>query len=196
MERLELYTFGNAANHFSDPPIRTSNAPIGEQKRVVKHIEHYANLGDYVSLFGILHFRPLPMRKGQKAIQGGRLKTQTSQNRGENANGKAITTTTMTREVIENTYIGRLFVRKGSGHQMNGNYLDNFFAMNSELTHVLEDNEFMDSELNEEIFESYDIASRASEKDVWECKDGGGKRQIKEVCRLWKYRNGMSPENS
>lgn len=186
--RVEVYTFGCAANHFSNPP-GCFGVDGEENRRVVKHIEHYANLGDYVALFGILHFRPLPMRrKGVGLGLASKL--------GLGKENRDVDGASAAQEMIENTYIGRLFVRKGSGHQMNGNYLDNFFAMDEELRAVLEENEFMSSELNEEIFEGYEIASRASEKDVWACRDGSGNgRKIKDVCRLWEYRNGRSPKD-
>lgn len=185
--RVEVYTFGSAGNHFCNPP-GCFGVDGGEKRRVVPHVEHYANMGDYVALFGILHFRPLPMlrrRMGAGMRNGGGY---------ENGASTALTT----REMVENTYVGRLFVRKGSGHQMNGNYLDNFFALDQESKTVEEDNEFMNSELNEEVFEGYDIASRTCERDVWDCKAGnrmGDGRKIKDVCRLWSYRNGGSPKD-
>lgn len=175
LEKVEIYTFGSAANHFNSPETK-------EGKRVCKHIEHYANLEDYVSLFGILHFRPLPRYS-----------------RYQNAKVRA---------EIENRYVGRLFVRRGSGHQMNGNYLDDFFAMNmnteGKLTSVKENNDVMDGELNEQLFQDYDIVSNVTEKDMWDCgsvKNGvvdtntGQARRIKSVSRLWCYRNGMSPKD-
>jgi hypothetical protein len=63
LSKLEIYTFGNAANHWNAPVISSTgtNAANGadtKQQRIVKHIEHYANEGDYVSKFGVLHFRP------------------------------------------------------------------------------------------------------------------------------------------
>lgn len=174
LEKVEIYTFGSAANHFNNPETK-------EGKRVCKHIEHYANLEDYVSLFGILHFRPLPRRKQQQDAKA--------------------------RTEIKNRYVGRLFVREGSGHQMNGNYLDDFFAMdmNAEgrLTNVKEENSVMSGKLNEQLFQEYDIVSNVTESNMWRygnTKNGyeiiktEPARQIKDVSRLWCYRNGMSPE--
>lgn len=175
LEKLEIYTFGSAANHFNNPKET-------EERRVVRHIEHYANLGDYVSLFGILHFRPLPKNN--------------------------LYLSAAARQEIQNRYVGRLFVRKGSGHQFNGNYLDDFFTMDMDeegtLTRVREENDFMSSELNEHLLKNYDIAGKSAEKDVWDCGTDGNSRQegtseeprrISNVSRLWCYRNGLSPEN-
>jgi len=172
LKKVEIYTFGSAANHFNSPE-------DGDGNRIVKHIEHYANLGDWVSLFGILHFRPLPKP------------------------GKTRYVSQQAREEMENRYVGRLFVRKGSGHQLNGNYLDDYFTMSTDdqdrLVAVRDENDFMSSELNEQILADYDIASKVSEKDVWDCSSKGQHREngrvIKDVSRLWQYRNGMSPED-
>lgn len=179
LARIEVYTFGSAANHFNSPETK-------EGQRVIKHIEHYANMGDYVSLFGILNFRPLPH-------------TALPMKRTNSAKEM--------QEEIVNRYVGRLFVRKGSGHQMNGNYLDNFFEMemneNGKLTKVKEENEYMSGKLNEILLDHYDIVGRLDERDIWNYDDkdeGNGKtqrkeRQVKDVSRLWHYRNGLSPED-
>jgi len=184
LERIEVYTFGCAANHFNSPGSeakstfrRYANQLTNEkqsEQRVIKHIEHYANLKDYVSLFGILHFRPIP--HGAQHVDA------------------------YERKGTVNIYVGRLFARKGGGHQMNRNYLDSYFAMDPELKEVLEDNDFMSSELNEELLGEYDIASRMSEHDTWASprnatnEEGGSTRQVKSASRLWCYRNGGSPD--
>jgi hypothetical protein len=69
--RLEVYTFGCAANHFNNPT-RVSTAsslvnglPNFQAKtplRAVGHIEHYANTGDYVSQIGVLNYISLENR--------------------------------------------------------------------------------------------------------------------------------------
>lgn len=173
LKKLEVYTFGSAANHFNSPE-------DGEGNQIVRHIEHYANTEDYVALFGILHFRPIP-RAGNAAYHDNEA-----------------------RQRVENTYVGRMFVRKGSGHQMNGNYLDDCFAMKSDeqgrLLRVKECNDFMSSNLNEEIFAQYEIASKESEKGIWNCPlqnncNRGVARRVKDVSRLWCYRNGRSPDD-
>ncbi|EXJ58207.1 hypothetical protein A1O7_05632 [Cladophialophora yegresii CBS 114405] len=78
LRKLEIYTFGNAANHWNAPvissgtsrsttntsgvgggtPTEAGDSTTSQTRRIVQHIEHYANEGDYVSKFGILHFRP------------------------------------------------------------------------------------------------------------------------------------------
>jgi len=62
LSQLEIYTFGNAANHFNNPNrsansalISTPSAPASSHT-AIGHIEHYANVGDYVSQIGVLYF--------------------------------------------------------------------------------------------------------------------------------------------
>ncbi len=125
LERLEVYTFGNAANHFNSP--KCADSGPGDS-HIVKHIEHYVNTFDWVSKFGILYYRADRSR-----------------------------------------FYGRLYERPDSGHQLNGNYLDNMFTMDSSLQHVLETNPFVES-------------------------IQGGKK-VKDTSRLWRYRDGMSPKD-
>jgi hypothetical protein len=55
MKKLEVYTFGNAANHFSNPTLKVS---LGSAINVIPHIEHYANGKDPVADIGVLAFQP------------------------------------------------------------------------------------------------------------------------------------------
>lgn len=62
ISKLEIFTFGNAARHFNNPllsPPKSSSPDEsrgGRGERVIKHIEHYANTGDFVANFGVLKF--------------------------------------------------------------------------------------------------------------------------------------------
>jgi len=61
MSKLEIYTFGNAARHFNNPllahpPNNPDQSKGGRGKRVIKHIEHYANSEDLVANIGVLKF--------------------------------------------------------------------------------------------------------------------------------------------
>ena len=109
---------------------------------------------------------------------------------------------------IEN--VGRLFVREGSGHQMNGNYLDDWFEMDEKLERVKEDNMVMGQFLDEELLEGFDVACREGFGGLWDDKSGSAGngtrketngngmrgRKLKDVSRLWCYRNGGSPDDS
>ncbi|CDZ96779.1 hypothetical protein [Phaffia rhodozyma] len=54
LQKLETYTFGNAANHFNSPVTTPSRDHEGSP--VVKHIEHYANGHDFVARIGVLNW--------------------------------------------------------------------------------------------------------------------------------------------
>lgn len=70
LHRLEVYTFGNAANHFNNPRWTKLTTPRPAQTpdllhrfgQSVGYIEHYANSGDIVALGGVLHFVDIPNR--------------------------------------------------------------------------------------------------------------------------------------
>jgi hypothetical protein len=51
LQKLEVYTFGNLANHFSNPC--RGNDPSSP---VIPHIEHYVNEKDFACRFGVLNF--------------------------------------------------------------------------------------------------------------------------------------------
>ncbi|MCJ1355489.1 MAG: hypothetical protein MMC33_005481 [Icmadophila ericetorum] len=55
--KMEVYTFGNAANHFSNPHQHLlSAATASHNSKAIRHIEHYANEEDFVSCWGVLQF--------------------------------------------------------------------------------------------------------------------------------------------
>ncbi|CAG7929708.1 unnamed protein product [Penicillium olsonii] len=70
LRHLEVYTFGNAANHFNNPRWTKLARPESVQTpdlvhqfgQSIGHIEHYANAGDIVALGGVLHFVDIPNR--------------------------------------------------------------------------------------------------------------------------------------
>lgn len=156
--KLEVYTFGNAANHFNSPlrlhgsvdrrphgagfeqehvfEKKQETIDVATAPRVISHIEHYAHTGDFVSRWGVLHFAGL-----------------------------------------SNRFVGRVFVRDGSGHMFNQHYLANMFPMTvdkrSGRSWVAEGNSFVDGWVDEEGAE--------------------GRRRVRDVSRLWTYRNGKTP---
>ncbi|RPA96473.1 hypothetical protein L873DRAFT_1845397 [Choiromyces venosus 120613-1] len=101
-EKMEIYTFGCAANHFNNPirfvpssfqqqtPLTNPQAP---EERLIKHIEHYCNEHDFVARFGALHFA---------------------------------------KDKLSNRFVGKVFENKGhGGHLLNQHYLDLMFAGDS-----------------------------------------------------------------
>ncbi|KAL6302976.1 hypothetical protein BKA93DRAFT_827053 [Sparassis latifolia] len=216
LRKLEVYTFGCAANHFNNPfraarpgdaatdaerddPLRApalpgaaaSTAPF-DDARAVAHVEHYANECDFVARWGVLHYAARAER-----------------------------------------FAGRVFTRRGaSGHQLNQHYLDAMFPLDDGRTAVREYNEFVDAEC--EVDEA--LVMRREEPEVAEMDrilggdgDGEGKEmvevvmgdgkgrigplgkmyrkatrararaaqgvRVRDLSRLWAYRNGMSPED-
>ncbi len=175
LRKLEIYTFGNAANHWNAPVVSSlssngtghnpstnsdslnSNGTTGQ--RIVRHIEHYANEGDYVSKFGILHFRPDQARP-QTAVTDGSTSISTefaSFGSARLVRNKATTypgpppklNTAISRTQTwapspktpieradgllkaqeNNMFYGRLFKRASPGHMLNQHYLDYMFEM-------------------------------------------------------------------
>ncbi|PHH77972.1 hypothetical protein CDD80_7543 [Ophiocordyceps camponoti-rufipedis] len=55
LSKLEVYTFGNAANHFNNPRRRASWRAA--EDRAIGHIEHYAHSTDFVARCGVLSRR-------------------------------------------------------------------------------------------------------------------------------------------
>ncbi|KAM5354830.1 hypothetical protein ACJ41O_001476 [Fusarium nematophilum] len=55
LKRLEIYTFGNLANHFSNPA-RAKDPVTEKEVPAIQHMEHYANSKDFACRFGVLHF--------------------------------------------------------------------------------------------------------------------------------------------
>jgi hypothetical protein len=160
--KLEIYTFGNAANHFNNPvkvvtrstvapppPITPNPAPA----RILKHIEHYANSGDPISMFGVLNF--------------------------------------IYSRAHDNRFVGKLFERKGSGHMLNQHYLDYMFTLDTTTLEVKEDNEFMNSEVDLEIVMNDGVNGHVNTS----LGKAPVKKRVKELSRLWQYRNGLSPED-
>ena len=239
LSKLEIYTFGNAANHFNNPhrhlvsqqlakldpdsavetmtttitqssPVSSptgedfSSSPQPQSKRnsmtsiqtqsaahdrAIAHIEHYAHVTDFVALWGILHFAT-----------------------------SSLASATVPR------FIGRLFIRssKRGGHQLCQHYLDGMFPLEKdsktgEFVGAAESSEFMDSivqlglegDASKNAREAFSISwlgddgfgsgSVLDEVDVHDdtrmkLQDGKVVR-VKDLSRLWLYRNGQCPED-
>lgn len=61
LKSLEIYTFGNAANHYNNPQrapeYGRDGALLNEPNQgIIGHIEHYANADDFVARWGVLKF--------------------------------------------------------------------------------------------------------------------------------------------
>lgn len=214
LKQLEVYTFGNAANHFNNPyvdNVSSVNAssssqsrrdqPTATPNRAIAHIEHYANSKDFVSRWGVLNFtRKMPHNR------------------------------------FENRFMGRVFERLGKGHQFNQHYLDNIFPLDPTRSFVREPEpgDFMDmkvveggdetgKEAREGIVQSLGatmgsteaearvlndsptaVRMQAREESFWQRArerfdvlkmtngDANGVK-VRDLSRLWAYRNGRCP---
>ena len=124
MSKLEIYTFGSAASHFSNPLISLTieaGKPVSQSspsavhfdlppqpKRVISHIEHYANEKDMVPRWGVLH---------------------------------------CVQDILNNRYAGSVFVRMGaSGHLFNQHYMDAMFPLGGPDT-VWQSSSFLDHQV-------------------------------------------------
>ncbi|OAP60227.1 hypothetical protein AYL99_05229 [Fonsecaea erecta] len=238
--KLEVYTFGNAANHWNAPVISTAtssgmNGDGVTEQRIVPHIEHYANEGDYVSRFGILHFRPdqslppvsvpnnAPFAPSSNsshpdkpnASDNGRItrptppKVDTGEKVVQASSRPLLSPRTPIemmdlREEETNLFFGRLFKRVGSGHQLNQHYFDNFFEMEGVDTRdlsrgrVRDGNAFMDAEADMDVFRQWDTVQALGRRTAARPANGRPSAvatQVKDLSRLWAYRNGRSPDN-
>jgi hypothetical protein len=208
MRKLEVYTFGCAANHFNNPhTLRASLTTAKEAKnrrerirgngKAIRYIEHYANSEDFVALFGVLNYTT-----------------------------RAVSTSAATAP----RFMGRVFERQGKGHQFIQHYLDNMFPYDFETKRALDDCEFMDLDIrigdqNQTSIASNGDASRENVIQSVARLDGGSDDEqqstlvceqdpstpqierdwfginrgtsydtkVKHMSRLWLYRNGASP---
>ncbi|KAG9235359.1 hypothetical protein BJ875DRAFT_422201 [Amylocarpus encephaloides] len=224
LAKLEIYTFGAAANHFNNPHkhLRTlENALKGRRRgtsgrpeagKAIHHIEHYTHTKEFVARWGVLHF----------INDDGGLGDQSEVSR----------------------FMGRVFQREARGHMFGMHYLDNMFPLektedgkggigNSGFLGADEKNnlfmeepiqlvgttrlkksatedlatsarsvephggvtdEGSDDEGDVGVFDASPISTRNS------FHDGLPNRvemeyKVKDLSRLWLYRNGKSPEH-
>ncbi|KAG5991106.1 hypothetical protein E4U54_003956 [Claviceps lovelessii] len=242
LSKLEVYTFGNAANHFNNPhrhvvsqalemlnpvaaiktffsepslsapvvdrvdekhgddvarftlaaaskdtfaSVTSSRTLIAAKDRAIGHIEHYAHTTDFVALWGVLHFA---------------------------------TNKRMSEQLPR--FMGRLFSRSTGrgGHLLNHHYLDGMFPLKRDpktghLTGADEENPFMEETIGVDqdgdrmthTREDFEIAYLNTEglgngdiatpplKEAMRRRRSRGDVKVKEVSRLWSYRNGQSP---
>ncbi|CAL3968166.1 unnamed protein product [Diplocarpon coronariae] len=168
--KLEIFTFGNAARHFNNPLVSKPSSPLvdesrgGRGERVIKHIEHYANTRDFVANIGVLQF--------------------TSPQAQPYADG--------------NAFFGRVFVREGTGHLLNMHYLDKMFTL---VNGRVDDsgNKFMNSKITKKQdtrtapFRAELTVFRASRPHNASQNGHEPQQMVKDVSRLWQYRNGLQP---
>ncbi|KND89301.1 hypothetical protein TOPH_06028 [Tolypocladium ophioglossoides CBS 100239] len=154
--------------------------------RAIGHVEHYAHTTDFVALWGVLHFATNRMGSPQLP-----------------------------------RFLGRLFNRStcAGGHQFNQHYLDGMFPLKrdpktGEFIGADDDNPFMEEIIKigkegaamDNTREAFDISYAGTRGfgsgeittpvEVYDATSKKTRRrdvQVKELSRLWRYRNGRSP---
>ena len=180
MSKIEIYTFGSAASHFSNPLLSApSNSNYAKESdgdlregqlpsHVISHIEHYANEYDLICRWGTLH-----------CIESD----------------------------LTNRYAGSVFVRMGAtGHMLNQHYLDFMFPIPGETASAniegfLESVLITDEALAMKRVDAAATAARGPQdgKSGLETSTfcvGQGTltgQTVKDVSRLWRYQKGQSP---
>jgi hypothetical protein len=171
------------------PPLRSDSTSLSVRcaahDRVLGHVEHYAHTTDFVAIWGILHF----------------VRRQPA-------------SPTIPR------FMGRVFVRSSErgGHQFTQHYLDGMFPLardaHGNLTGAADENPFMESPVEDGLVgQEYDTIREAMDISYlgyvdpktglapaaavygldrpWKRARTGLK--VKDLSRLWVYRNGMVP---
>lgn len=199
VRKLEVYTFGNAANHFNNPLIAPKTKAIG-------HIEHYANTYDFVSRWGILNFASSWTEKGAN----NRFDGLCFERRGK---GISAFSPQYSRTMYTNSSISP------KGHQFNQHYLDNMFPLDKKRGYgILEHNPFIDSEVHiaegSDNIDGIQIASSFEHQPVEKVRVRNGSsrafpsgwsllspttrlstKKVLDLSRLWAYRNGGVPKD-
>ncbi|KAK6221272.1 hypothetical protein QIS74_04840 [Colletotrichum tabaci] len=113
LRKFEIYTFGNAANHFNNP-----RAGLGDDTTTsFGHIEHFGNAGDFVARWGAIHFKA---KVSDEALY---------------SDLRYI----LGRDERQNHFSGLLIENDVKGHLLNQHYLDRILPLNETLTGVVED---------------------------------------------------------
>ncbi|EXF76696.1 hypothetical protein CFIO01_03507 [Colletotrichum fioriniae PJ7] len=165
LHKLEIYTFGNAANHFNDPE-------TSQNEHVFGHIEHYGNTGDFVSQWGVIHFKSLVAEQSNPQPMDGRHPFL------------PIVDDILRLDKRQNTFAGLLFENNVLGHLLNQHYLDRLFPLNETLTRVVESK-------GKPLLETF--MARPMRAGNGTCDVEGHK--VCQKSRLWEYINGKKPKD-
>lgn len=151
-----------------------SRNPAAQSGSAIGHIEHYCHSTDFVALWGVLHFKAESAANPSAPVFAGRAFSRTA-------------------------------ARGQEGHLLCQHYLNAMFSLESnvetgELVGCADTNSFMDSEVtvvgaSGEAGGDTDDEQRPPGSPGMIGREGAGTmtRKVKELSRLWQYRNGRSP---
>lgn len=210
LQKLEIYTFGNAANHFNNPRTKREHGIPRPKGRAIRHIEHYANSKDFVSRWGVLHFKKQTAKRDGRFLGLGEIAGLISVNKKTEvikAVGKTEPKQANHLSPDWNEFEGALIERTGSGHQFNQHYLDNIFPLDDNLSKVQTNGDgsplpgtFMASRTKVRN----DPWKIVEQRNLTNGVDGTAHHQLNgvieglkvyEVSRLWKFVNGRRPDD-
>lgn len=181
--KLEIYTFGSAAAHFNNPYRNSLSAAstdnnLAPRPRVLGHIEHYALSRDFSTLIS-------PLLSTKNTIED---------DQGTSPN-----------------FVGQIFEMEGTGSLFNGDYMDSMFPLrplpgDSQWSLFMEQNPEIEKDPQREnpllkTTNYLDSDSNLMDRVVEEGPSGSrelgvGSVQVKDLSRLWQYRDGLSPPPS
>lgn len=191
LHKLEIYTFSSAANHFNNPSfsMRAQGGEDGKDdsqpcSKAIRYIEHYANSDDFVCRWGVLNFATVENR----------------------FMGKYYSLLCFISVML--IYVaGRLFERTGKGHLFNQHILHFIFPLGLDMK-AKDISPFMEQEMTHK----HDLKSREGMSKSVACSHGcrpvfdvnnplclkeeQRNIKVKDLSRLWLYRNGASPPGS
>ncbi|GKT50849.1 uncharacterized protein ColSpa_11030 [Colletotrichum spaethianum] len=165
LNKIEIYTFGNAANHFNNPRESGDEGIIG-------HIEHYGNSGDFVAEWGVNHFKSLVAKANL---------TRDLEREARSYDLGYI----LGRDERQNNFSGLLFKNEVTGHLLNQHYLDRILPLNESLTSVEEESK------GKPMPGSFMASRMMSDQDSRRLDNEGAR--VYQQSRLWQYINGRSP---
>jgi hypothetical protein len=182
LRRMEIYTFGCAANHFNNPDYHHHDTDDVSGK-VIQHIEHYCNLGDFVSQIGVLNYTRVANRYMGRLFlspESGHLLNQHYLH-GMFRLGPD-------RRVTDNNDFMDMEVRL-SHHDMDEGHED--------IVHALADNsggkEFGKKKVDQQVAFVGDVNRGLRPMVLFEKGEIPRRLMVKDFSRLWMYRNGGSP---
>ncbi|KAH7060836.1 hypothetical protein B0J12DRAFT_708539 [Macrophomina phaseolina] len=198
LRKLEVFTFGNAANHFNNPhksvaemkeDERGEGSGAGGSEKAIRYIEHYANDEDMVARWGVLHFTRVPNRFM------GRIFTRKA-----------------TGHLLNQHYLNYMFPLGPDNRALDKNEFmetevdlegnDDFDreGLAESLCDLLSGDSDSDSDVFEEKASVDDLNSpvlpvNPARSSVTSSRHLPKHPKVKDFSRLWQYRNGRSPKD-
>jgi len=178
ISKLEIFTFGNAARHFNNPLLTASQTSLPSPTQPTSQSGSEC---------------PVEGGRGQRVIQYIEHYAN-SQDFVANIGVLNFTSPQAQPYADGNAFAGSVFRREGSGHLLDMHYLDVMFRR--EGGRVVEGNEFMDSLVGDSNGRENGVNGATGVNGLHGNGTNGRKKmRLKDVSRLWLYRNGGKPKD-